>query len=278
MIDYDNMTYSQVYGKGPLDSREPLYHSEPFWLEIAQHPGYTSKVASFVDNFSQVCLDIGSTDNSAMRVVTRFNSMQLFVVAGDSISDVFTSYTSIVGRPLLKPRYVLGYHQGCYGYDNQQKIWDVVNGYRNTDFPLDGMHIDVDFQREYKTFTVNETTFPAPGKFLEDLRKQGVKCSTNITPFINGDQDPSYQTLQEALQQEWASQFTQAVPLFITVEQTLLSLFSYFVKDVRYLDEGGPSNANEDQYMQYDGGWKKEWQAHDLNQTPKDKYVPKDEM
>lgn len=193
------MTYSQVYNQGPLDSREPLYHSEPFWFEIAQHPGYTSKVATFVDNFSQVCLDIGSADNSAMRVVTRFNSMQLYVIAGDSISDAITAYTSIVGRPRLKPRYVLGNHQGCYGYDTPQKIWDVVNGYRNTGIPLDGMHIDVDFQQHYRTFTINDQVFTDPAKFLGDLRNQGVKCSTNITPFINGDEDSSYATLNEGL-------------------------------------------------------------------------------
>ncbi|KAG8729955.1 hypothetical protein FRC12_020595, partial [Ceratobasidium sp. 428] len=52
-FNYDNMTYSQVYGQGPLDSREPLYHSEPFWMEIAQHPGHLLKIATFVDNFSQ---------------------------------------------------------------------------------------------------------------------------------------------------------------------------------------------------------------------------------
>lgn len=196
--DLDNMNYSQIYGQGPLDSREPLYHSEPFWMQIAQHPGYRSKVASFVDNFSQVCLDIGSVDNSALRVLTRFNTMQLFVVTGDTIGNVITSYTSVVGRPRLKPRYVLGYHQGCYGYDTPQKIWDVVNGFQNAGFPLDGLHIDVDFQRNYKTFTIDEHRFPNPKEFLGALRARGIKCSTNITPFINGDDDPTYLTLQEA--------------------------------------------------------------------------------
>ena len=38
--DYDNMEYSSVYDQGgPLDDREPLYHSEPFWVETHRHPG-----------------------------------------------------------------------------------------------------------------------------------------------------------------------------------------------------------------------------------------------
>ncbi|CAE6473102.1 unnamed protein product [Rhizoctonia solani] len=253
-FNYDNMTYSQVYNHGPLDCREPLYHSEPFWMEVSQHPGYKLKIASFVDNFSQVCLDVGSKDNSVIRVATRFNSMQLFVVAGTSISDVITSYTSIVGRPLLKPRYVLGYHQGCYGYDTQEKIMDVVKAYREANFPLDGLHLDVDLQRNYKTFTVDPDLFPAPEKMFQDLRDQGVKCSTNITPFINGDDDPKYSTLQQALQN------------------------GYLVEDRRFLQDGGPQNANEDQYMLFRCGHESEFQASDLEQEPRNHYEPEDRM
>ncbi|KAF8761301.1 glycosyl hydrolase 31 family [Rhizoctonia solani] len=253
-FNYDNMTYSQVYNHGPLDSREPLYHSEPFWMEVSQHPGYKLKIASFVDNFSQVCLDIGSKDNSVFRVATRFNCMQLFVVAGTSISDVITSYTSIVGRPLLKPRYVLGYHQGCYGYDTPQKILEVVKAYRDSGFPLDGLHLDVDIQRNYKTFTVDPHVFPAPAKLFEDLRNQGVKCSTNITPFINGDDDHEYSTLQEALK------------------------YRYLVEDRRFVQDNGPQNANEDQYMLYRCGHKDEFQASDSNQEPRNHYDPEDRV
>ncbi|KAG8709468.1 hypothetical protein FRC12_001227 [Ceratobasidium sp. 428] len=253
-FNYDNMTYSQVYGQGPLDSREPLYHSEPFWMEVAQHPGHLLKVATFVDNFSQVCLDIGSKHSSMVRVVTRFNSMQLCVVSSDSISGLINSYTSIVGRPRLKPRYVLGYHQGCYGYDHSDKIRNVVDGYRNADFPLDGIHIDVDFQRNYKTFTVDESSFSSPQDFFSELKDQGIKCSTNITPFINGDEDPYYSTLQEGLRK------------------------GYFVKDKRYIGEGGPTCANEDRYMLYRGGHMNEFQASDLSQEPRIHYQPPDHV
>lgn len=70
-------------------------------------------------------------------------------------------YTSIVGRPKLKPRYILGHHQGCklntqikwaivtiagYGYANEGTVNNVVDAYRGSNIPLDGMHLDVDFQ------------------------------------------------------------------------------------------------------------------------------------
>ncbi|KAG9123437.1 hypothetical protein FRC07_014945 [Ceratobasidium sp. 392] len=251
---YDNMKYSQIYGQGPLDSREPLYHSEPFWMEISQHPGYLLKVANFVDNYSQVYLDIGSKDNSSIRVSTRIGTMQLCIVVGDHIGEVIRSYTSIVGRPYLKPRYVLGHHQGCYGYESDGQIRDVVKNYQDADFPLDGMHVDVDIQREYKTFTINKDKFPDPAKFFKDLRLQGVKCSTNITPFINGQPDPEYKTLNEALKH------------------------GFFVKDLRHTEEGGPVNAHHDVYMVYEWGKGRVFRADDLNQEPRQQLVPPDNV
>ncbi|CAE6448249.1 unnamed protein product [Rhizoctonia solani] len=253
-FNFDNMTYSQVYNHGPTDSREPLYHSEPFWMEISQHPGYQLKLATFIDNLSQVCLDIGSKNNSTMRVATRFGAMRMYVVAADSIGKLITSYTSIVGRPQLKPRYVLGYHQACYGYDNEGWVRAVIKRYRDIGFPIDGMHIDVDFQRGYRTFTIDEQgAFQNPAALLGDLRSQGVKCSTNITPFINNVSDGiDYPTLREGLDN------------------------GYFIKDKRYTAEGGPSNANDDRYMVYRSSNRDEWVASDPNQEPKNKYTPPD--
>ncbi|KAG8796592.1 hypothetical protein FRC12_016579 [Ceratobasidium sp. 428] len=255
-FNYDNMTYSQVHGQGPLDAREPLYHSEPYWMEIRQHPEHMLKVASFVDNFSQVCLDIGTKDNSMIRVACRFNSMRFFVIAEESISKIVNTYTLIVGRPQLKPRYVLGYHQGCYGYDSSNKIKAVVRGYRDghEKFPLDGIHIDVDIQRNYKTFTVDGEKFSE--NIFDELRKDyHVKCSTNITPFISGDEDDNP-----------------------TLKSGLEGPDPKFIKDRRFWKAGEEKpEASEEVYMYYDGGQQQYVHpGRTVQQAPRNLYDPPD--
>lgn len=47
---------------------------------------------------------------------TRMGDMDYFYFTGCNTSNLVYNYTSVVGRSTLKPRYVLGYHQGCYGY------------------------------------------------------------------------------------------------------------------------------------------------------------------
>lgn len=198
------MRYQNVYGQGPWDDREPLYHSEPYWLEVDRLPSCKSQIGTFIDNYSHVCIDIGVTDESALRVATRFNSFHCIVVAGDQIGDVIRHYTSIIGRPRLKPRYALGNHQGCYGYDTQELVLEAADNYRKYNIPLDGMAIDVDMQQDYRTFTIDTRPghFPNPERMFSDLRKEGIKCCTNITPYISSntsEQFPPYQSYEEAI-------------------------------------------------------------------------------
>jgi len=101
----------QVYNQGPLDNREPLYHSDPFFMAFSSRPGIDSVYGVFVDNAGQVCVDIGSRFQDSYLLGTRFNDMDYYFVLGSQPSEVLTDYTALVGRPRLRPRYALGFHQ-----------------------------------------------------------------------------------------------------------------------------------------------------------------------
>ncbi|MCI5136819.1 MAG: hypothetical protein D3922_00030 [Candidatus Electrothrix sp. AR1] len=159
-FNFDNMRYKSVHGIGALDSREPLYHSNPFFLEFYAHPeAMSGVVGSFVNNPSQILMDIGHTYSDQLRLATSYGDMDLLVFIGDSSKDILGKCTSLAGKARLKPRYALGYHQGGYGYENTQSMLDVVNGYGDSDVPFDGLHVDIDVQNHYRTFTMNEIKY-----------------------------------------------------------------------------------------------------------------------
>ncbi|KZT58892.1 glycoside hydrolase family 31 protein [Calocera cornea HHB12733] len=201
---YDNMLYGNLYNKGPTDDREPLYHSCPYFVEMHANPGYSNVTATFVDNYSQVVIDLGKSNAGRVSIGTRFNGFDAYIMSADNVAKLIESHTLLIGRPHLKPRYVLGNHQGCYGYINRNDLETVVAQYRAAQIPLDGLHIDVDFQDHYRTFTWNETNFPdTPGMFT-DLRNKGIKCCTNITPVISlNAQTTEYPTLTNALAKKY---------------------------------------------------------------------------
>ncbi|WP_414519229.1 TIM-barrel domain-containing protein [Nostoc sp. PCC 9305] len=196
-FNFDNMRYRQVYDRGPLDPREPLYHSEPFFYEFHGVPEHDSVTGVFIDNTGQVLVDIGYINSSRYMIGTRFGDLDFYFFIGHNPANILDSYTEIVGRPRLKPRYCLGYQQGCYGYERQDIVEWAVRKHREYQIPLDGMHVDVDIQKNYQTFTIDTEKFPNPYEMFHNLKEQGVKCSTNITPVISR-LDPNYSTYAEA--------------------------------------------------------------------------------
>ncbi|MZP42434.1 hypothetical protein GTO89_05185 [Heliobacterium gestii] len=188
-FNYDNMRYRQVYDRGPLENREPLYHSDPFFMEFFGVPNRESVCGFFIDNPSQVCMDIGFLNSSRYMFGTRFGDLDYYFFLGKKSADVMGAFTSLVGKARLKPRYVLGYHQGRYGMDDRAAVEQLAKDYRAYQIPIDGLHIDVDIQRNHKTFTIDQERYPDPKGMFAELRNLGYKCSTNITPIIS-NQDP----------------------------------------------------------------------------------------
>ncbi|CEH13275.1 glycoside hydrolase family 31 protein [Ceraceosorus bombacis] len=240
-FNYDNMGYSGVYGQQALRASEPMYHSEPFWVEVAAIPGYASSVGYFVDDYCQTFIDVGQHCN-AYQIGSRFGDLELHITCADDVASVSHAHASCTGRGRLWPKYVLGYHQGCYGYDTREKVINAAMKHRQYNIPLDGLHIDVDLQRKYRTFTMDQGQggrFQDPKGMFQQLQNMGVKCSTNITPVISSTDDAKRDYWQEG---------SAARSQYATLDDGLKK--GVFVKERRY-------NAGDDrtpEYICWEGG------------------------
>ncbi|HEX8823427.1 MAG TPA: TIM-barrel domain-containing protein [Archangium sp.] len=212
-FNYDNYMYSAGHVPasnegGPLNDSEALYCSVPLLMENNPAPPSEGDYAGdpysyglFFDNPAQSYINIGTNDYSDMTGKYYFGAlygdMDYYFMAGDDTADVIQQYTTLTGRPPLPPKYVFGYHQGCYGYYDRDILEGVADAYREARIPIDGLHIDVDFQDNYRTFTSSKKKFPDVAGMMAGLHSRGFKCSTNITPLLtdneydeNGDNTP----------------------------------------------------------------------------------------
>jgi alpha-glucosidase len=212
-FNYDNFKYSgqnsdfggfdavipSTFAPGPLDWTEPLYNSIPFLIEDNPNPltsggvptGVPYAYGILLDNESQTYFNFGASSSFNGNMYGKYffgalyGEIDYYFMAGDSTPDVLAQYSTLVGRAALAPMWALGNHQGCYGYYNQAKVINAIQQYRAASIPLDGMHIDVDFQDNYRTFTASEMKFPNGGAdCFSQAAALGVKCSTNITGIV----------------------------------------------------------------------------------------------
>jgi alpha-glucosidase len=194
-FNFDNFMYGgpSLGNPGPLNPTEPLYCSIPFLIEInpaptgaAAGPAYAYGI--FLDNTAQSFINVTANDYSDMSgkyyLGALYNELDYYFMAGDGVNGVLGQYTTLTGRPPMPPRYVFGFHQGAYGYFDRHKLSAAANAYRAARIPCDGLHIDVDFQDNYRTFTHSEIKFPNCAQYFASLHGQGFKMSTNITPII----------------------------------------------------------------------------------------------
>ena len=178
---------------GPLNPSEPLYASIPFLIEINSAPtgdyaGAPYCYGLFVDNSSQSYFNTGVDNGSVMDgkyyFGALFGDLDYYILLGDKPVDVVGQYTRLTGRSAMPPKYVFGFHQGCYGYYDRERLETVARAYREARIPIDGLHIDIDLQDNYRVFTHSEMKFPRAAEMIAELRKSGFKCSTVVTPLL----------------------------------------------------------------------------------------------
>ncbi|UHH00621.1 TIM-barrel domain-containing protein [Pseudomonas sp. 7-41] len=181
---------------GPLNPSEALYCSVPLLIENNPAPqgvnaGPVYSYGLFFDNPSQSYFNIGANDYSNMDGMYYFGALygelDYYFMLGNQASEVVDQYTQLTGRPTFAPKYVLGYHQGCYGYYDKAKLIEAAAAYREANIPIDGLHIDIDLQNNYRTFTNSNIKFADLDAMFSSLKANGFKCSTNITGMITNN-------------------------------------------------------------------------------------------
>lgn len=195
-FNYDNYTYTTgpSEGKpGPLNPSIPLYCTIPVLVEDDPTPtgafaGAPFATGLFLDNCGQTYANVSASDYSDMDgkyyLGGLYNELDTYFFAGNQTPDILRQYTALTGRAPMPPRYAFGFQQGAYGYFDRYKLSAAANSYRAARIPCDGLHIDVDFQDNYRTFTHSEMKFPNTAELFRDLHSIGFKMSTNITPVI----------------------------------------------------------------------------------------------
>lgn len=206
-FNYDNFTYQGTNippdnvvptnnQPGPLNPSEPLYNSMPILIEnninpVGPYAGAAYSYGLFFDNPAQSFINIETNDYSDMTGKYYFGALygdlNYYFIAGHTTPDVLKEYAVLTGPSSMPPMYALGYQQGGYGYYSRTILEEVANAYRNAQIPIDGLHIDVDFQNNYRTFTSSDNKFPNPKQMFDNLHVMGFKCSTNITGIVTSN-------------------------------------------------------------------------------------------
>ncbi len=192
MAFYNTDAYDAPSGGFRLDA-DPLYLSIPFFLGLREGLAY----GVFTDNSSRLGMDMAQGAAQRYRVWAREGVLDQYVLAGPSMGEVLQRYARLTGAMALPPRWALGYHQSRWGYSPDARVKEIASELRRRQLPSDGLWLDIQHMRGFRSFTWDPATFPDPAGLLRDLAAQGFKTTVIVDPGLK--QDPAWDVYAQGL-------------------------------------------------------------------------------
>lgn len=162
-------------------SSEIAYKNIPFYIT---NKGY----GVFVNNPGPVSYEIASENVSKAQFSVPGESLEYFIIGGDTLKDVLNKYTSLTGKPALPPAWSFGLWlttSFTTSYD-ESTVNSFIDGMISRDLPLHVFHFDCFWMKEYQwcDFEWDSDVFPDPEGMLNRLKSKGLKICVWINPYI----------------------------------------------------------------------------------------------
>jgi alpha-glucosidase len=153
---------------GWQESTDPIYKSIPFFL--SWNEGRVLGV--LLDNTWRTDFDFGKEFANAYSFGAPDGPVDYYLLYGPSPKQVVEDYAWLTGPTPIPPLWSLGYQQSRYSYYPEAKVREIAHRLRTDRIPADAIYLDIDYQQDYRPFTVNRQRFPTFEHMIKDLASQ----------------------------------------------------------------------------------------------------------
>ncbi len=160
---------------------EISYKNIPFYMTDRNY-------GVFVNHPGKVSFEVASEKVEDVQFSVKDESLEFFIIAGESQKDVLSTYTLLTGRAPLLPMWSFGLWlttSFTTNY-NEETVTSFVDGMAQRNIPLRVFHFDCFWMKEFEwcNFTWDKDMFPDPKGMLKRLHDKGLKICVWINPYI----------------------------------------------------------------------------------------------
>ncbi|WP_226701872.1 TIM-barrel domain-containing protein [Microbulbifer elongatus] len=187
----------RVVGMDRRGHRLPLYNKAHYGYTTESEQMYFSlpavmssnKYVLLFDNSASGFMDLGASEENVLQFEAVAGRTSYIVVAGESYPQLIENYVDVTGRQPMPPRWALGNFASRFGYRSEQEVRDVVAKFREEDFPLDALVLDLywfgpDIKGHMGNLAWDKNAFPTPVEMMADLREDGINTILVTEPFV----------------------------------------------------------------------------------------------
>lgn len=180
-----------------VDSYKSLYKSIPFFITLKKDAVF----GIFFDNTYRTYFNFGKESDDYYFFAADEGNLNYYFIGGNSMRDVVKGYAYLTGTAPLPQLWTLGYHQSRWGYCCEADVRRIAENMKKHGLPCDAVHLDIDYMRGYRVFTVDQEKFPDLKGMAEDLHKAGMRLVTIIDPGVK--KDAGYAVYDEGVEREY---------------------------------------------------------------------------
>jgi alpha-glucosidase (family GH31 glycosyl hydrolase) len=188
---------------------DPLYKNIPLLINATPQ----GCVAMFSTSHSRGSYSVGSEMDGMWgfyKVYRQdYGGLEEYIIVGDTLKDIVTTYAELAGFPLLVPRWAFGYLSGGMKYSMlddppaSEALLEVARKLKEHDIPCSGHQMSSGYTvsetppKTRNVMTWNYHRFPDPKGFIDEYHKHGIRLIANIKPYVLANH-PEYQKLKDA--------------------------------------------------------------------------------
>ncbi len=112
----------------------------------------------------------------------------LFFLFGPSLAELTQKLQKLVGLAALPPLWSLGHQQSRWGYQGTKDLLHLADQFDRSEFPNDGLWLDIDYMSGYRVFTFSKEHFQDPKQDIASVQARGYKVVPILDPGVKQEQ------------------------------------------------------------------------------------------
>ncbi|KIJ69507.1 glycoside hydrolase family 31 protein [Hydnomerulius pinastri MD-312] len=172
-----------VWNRDGGTSSEQAYKCVPFYITNRNY-------GVFINHPGEVEVEVGSEKVSRVGVSVAGETLEYFIIYGETPLDILERYTRMTGRPALLPPWTFGLWLSTSFLTSYsgETVAGFLQGMQDRNCPVRVFHLDCFWMKQYEwcSFTFDPDNFPDPEAYLSDIKQKfGVKICVWINPYIS---------------------------------------------------------------------------------------------
>ena len=157
---------------------DPLYKSIPFFMSSYRY-------GIFLDNTYKSEFKFGTESRDYYSFEVPDGEMVYYFMFGKDYKELIGQYVALTGKPIMPPRWALGFAQSRGLLTNEKLTYEIANGYRQRGIPCDIIYQDIGWTQYLQDFEWRKGNYDNPRKMLADLKAMGFKVIVSQDPVIS---------------------------------------------------------------------------------------------